>query len=155
MIRSLGELIGQTSKAQTLVAGIEKAFSEIQPLTRPLRTAYFIWRKPWMTVGGDTFIHDMLQRCGFTNLFADQSRYPTIDPARPGQLRSRPALLRTLPLPGQTHLKEIQTLLPNAIVRLVDGELFSWYGSRLLQAPAYFQRLLTDCHMGLPKKDEL
>jgi hypothetical protein len=39
-------------------------------------------------------------------------------------------------------MEELQSLLPNATIRLVDGELFSWYGSRLLLAPAYFQDLI-------------
>jgi ABC-type Fe3+-hydroxamate transport system substrate-binding protein len=154
MIRSVGDLVGQTPKAQAVAAGIEKAFNELQRLTRPLRTAYLIWRNPWMTVGGDTFIHDMIQRCGFTNIFTTQSRYPTIDPAT--LITCDLVLLSSEPYPFRDkHLFEIQTLLPNAIVRLVDGELFSWYGSRLLQAPAYFRQLLIDCHAGLPKKDEL
>jgi ABC-type Fe3+-hydroxamate transport system substrate-binding protein len=156
MIRSVGELVGRTQKAQTLATEIEKAFHELTaaPLTSPLRTAYFIWRNPWMTVGGDTFIHDMLQRSGFTNLFATESRYPAVDLATLSNCDL--VLLSSEPYPfREKHIKEIQTLLPNAIIRLVDGELFSWYGSRLLQAPAYFRRLLTDCHAGLPKKDEL
>jgi hypothetical protein len=107
-----------------------------------------------MASGGDTFIHDMLQRCGFINLFGAQSRYPTIDPASLSNCDL--VLLSSEPYPFRNqHLNEIQTMLPNAIARLVDGELFSWYGSRLLQAPAYFQRLLADCQAGLPKKDEL
>jgi len=154
MIRSVGDLVGRSAKAQSLAADIEKAFNDLQPAARSLRAAYFIWRNPWMTAGGDTFIHDMLQRCGFINMFSSQSRYPTVDPDTLTDCDL--VLLSSEPYPFRDkHLFEIQTLLPNAIVRRVDGELFSWYGSRLLQAPAYFRRLLTDCHMGLPKKDEL
>src|SRR5580658_5624059 len=128
MIRSVGELVGQTPKAKSLAAEIENAFAALAPKSSlPIRTAYFIWRKPWMTAGGDTFIHDMLQRCGFINLFAAQSRYPTIDPAT--LTTSDLVLLSSEPYPFRDkHRKEIQTLLPNAIVRPVDGELFSWYG---------------------------
>lgn len=155
MIRSVGELIGQTAKAQTLATDIEKAFSELTATPpssptpspspsvtpSPIRTAYFIWRNPWMTVGGDTFIHDMLHRCGLTNLFATESRYPTVDPATLSNCNL--VLLSSEPYPFRArHVKEIQTLLPNVIVRLVDGEPFSWYGSRLLQAPAYFRQFL-------------
>jgi ABC-type Fe3+-hydroxamate transport system substrate-binding protein len=157
MIRSVGELIGQTAKAQTLATDIEKAFSELtatppssltpSAIPSPLRTVYFIWRNPWMTVGGDTFIHDMLQRCGLTNLFATESRYPVVDPSTLSNCDL--VLLSSEPYPFRSkHLKEIQSLLPNAIVQLVDGELFSWYGSRLLQAPAYFRRLLTGLQPG-------
>jgi ABC-type Fe3+-hydroxamate transport system substrate-binding protein len=154
MIRSVGELVGQTQKAQALVTEIEKAFSKLaSKSSSPLRTAYFIWREPWMTIGGDTFIHDMLQRCGLTNLFATQSRYPIVDPATLSDCDL--ILLSSEPYPfREKHVKEIQALVPDAFVRLVDGELFSWYGSRLLQAPAYFQQLQASL-AGLPKKDEL
>ena len=159
MIRSVGELIGQTAKAQTLATDIEKAFSDLTAISpsspipfaipspttsttpSPLRTVYFIWRNPWMTVGGDTFIHDMLQRCGLTNLFVTESRYPVVDPSTLSNCDL--VLLSSEPYPFRArHLQEIQTLLPNVIVRLVDGEPFSWYGSRLLRAPAYFRQFL-------------
>jgi ABC-type Fe3+-hydroxamate transport system substrate-binding protein len=141
MIRSVGELVGKPQKAHALAASIEKGFNELKPLTHPLRIAYFIWRNPWMTAGGDTFIHDMLQCCGFINLFSTQSRYPTFDPA--ALTNCDLVLLSSEPYPFRDkHIAEIQNLLPGVIVRLVDGELFSWYGSRLLQAPLYFRHLL-------------
>jgi ABC-type Fe3+-hydroxamate transport system substrate-binding protein len=141
MIRSVGDLVGRTQKAHDLAASIEKGFNELQLLTYPLRTAYFIWRNPWMSTGGDTFIHDMLQRCGLTNLFSTQSRYPIVEPA--ALINCDLVLLSSEPYPFRDkHIAEIQNLLPDVIVRLVDGELFNWYGSRLLQAPAYFQKLL-------------
>jgi ABC-type Fe3+-hydroxamate transport system substrate-binding protein len=161
MIRSVGELVAQPQKAQSLAANIEKGFNELRPLTHPLHTAYLIWRTEsprasitWMTVGGDTFIHDMLQRCGFTNLFAAQSRYPTVDIAALTDCDL--VLLSSEPYPFRDrHLQEIQTRLPNAIIRFVDGQLFSWYGSRLLQAPAYFQNLQAGCRPEIGKNNEL
>jgi ABC-type Fe3+-hydroxamate transport system substrate-binding protein len=154
MIRSVGELVAQPQKAQSLVAGIEKGFNELRPLTHPLHTAYLIWRNPWMTVGGDTFIDEMLQRCGFTNLFAAQSRYPTVDIT--ALTNCDLILLSSEPYPFRhKHLLEIQTLLPSATIRLVDGELFSWYGSRLLQAPAYFRSLQAACRPEIGKNNEL
>ena len=91
-----------------------------------------------MTVGGDTFIHDMLQRCGFINPFSARSRYPTIDPAALADCDL--VLLSSEPYPfREKHSARAQYLFPMPVVRLVDGEFFSWYGSRLLQAPAYFR----------------
>jgi ABC-type Fe3+-hydroxamate transport system substrate-binding protein len=167
MIRSVGELISRPQQALALAAAIEKGFGELasralsplatpqhstsrppmaalsQGAPRPLRTAYFIWRKPWMTAGGDTFINDMLQRCGLINIFGDQGRYPTVEPASLAAAGCELVLLSSEPYPfREKHAQEIQTLLPNATIRLVDGEFFSWYGSRLLHAPAYFQKLL-------------
>jgi ABC-type Fe3+-hydroxamate transport system substrate-binding protein len=153
MIRSVGELISRPQQALTLAAAIEKGFSTpagsatqpVAALPHPLRTAYFIWRKPWMTAGGGTFIDDMLQRCGLVNIFGDENRYPVADPASLASKGCELVLLSSEPYPfREKHAQEIQTLLPNATIRLVDGEFFSWYGSRLLQTPAYLQQLLTE-----------
>ncbi|HEV3327454.1 MAG TPA: helical backbone metal receptor [Puia sp.] len=140
MIRAVGELVGRPAQALTLATAIEKAFGELPPTpTHPPRTAYFIWRKPWMVAGSHTFIDDMLRRCGLTNIFGDQDRYPVVDTAHLANRGCELVLLSSEPYPfREQHIAEIQTLLPNASIRLVDGELFSWYGSRLLHAPAYF-----------------
>jgi ABC-type Fe3+-hydroxamate transport system substrate-binding protein len=167
MIRALGDLTGRPQQALTLATTIEKGFQALSPVfppeppnTSPFppkspgtgptlpnspRTAYLIWRKPWMAAGGGTFIHDMLQRCGFINIFGSQDRYPIIDPASPATSNCDLILLSSEPYPfREKHVLEIQTLLPDATIRLVDGEIFSWYGSRLLHAPAYFQQLLRE-----------
>jgi ABC-type Fe3+-hydroxamate transport system substrate-binding protein len=149
MIRAVGGLVGCPAQALTLAASIEKAFGELPPTTtHPPRTAYFIWRKPWMVAAGGTFIDDMLQRCGFTNIFGSQDRYPIIDPASLATSGCDLVLLSSEPYPfREKHILELQTLLPNATIRLVDGELFSWYGSRLLEAPAYFRHLIRNCDL--------
>jgi len=57
----------------------------------------------------------------------------------------QPVLLSSEPYPFRDkHREELQALLPHATIRLVDGEMFSWYGSRLLLAPAYFQNLISE-----------
>ena len=96
-----------------------------------------------MTVGNDTFIHHMLGVAGFENVFADKNRYPEITiedlKARAPQF----ILLSSEPYPfKQKHVEELQQGLPSAKILLVDGEMFSWYGSRLLKAPKYFEELL-------------
>jgi ABC-type Fe3+-hydroxamate transport system substrate-binding protein len=165
MIRALGELIGRPRQAMDLAQNIQKGFDELNALPKPTysplpespgpfpslsespRSAYLIWRNPWMAAGGDTFIHDMLQRCGFTNIFGNQDRYPIIDPASLATSNCDLILLSSEPYPfREKHVLEIQTFLPDANIRLVDGEIFSWYGSRLLHAPAYFQQLLKEIH---------
>jgi hypothetical protein len=96
-----------------------------------------------MTVGGDTFIHDMLTRCGCINIFAYASRYPatTLEQIRYSGLQLM--LLSSEPYPfGQKHIAEIQAELPETQILLVNGEYFSWYGSRLTGAAAYFQSLM-------------
>jgi len=108
-----------------------------------IRTVYLIWRDPYMTVGGDTFISDMMQRAGFINVFQHQSRYPSVTINQLANNGCQLLLLSTEPYPfQQKHINELQQLLPNTIILLADGEMFSWYGSRLLLSAKYFEGLI-------------
>lgn len=142
MIRAVGTLTGRTQKGISLADDIRQAFQTSTTLPRPLRTAYFIWKNPWMTAGGDTFIHHMLEQCSFVNIFSDRDRYPIIQLEELTQKDCELILLSSEPYPfREKHVAEIKTILPSATIRLVDGEMFSWYGSRLLKSPAYFRQL--------------
>ena len=144
MVKALGTITGRTHEALSLAGQIGQQFQELAPLHATLlRTAYFIWRAPWMTAGGDTFIHHMLEQCHFVNIFADKSRYPSITLDELADRRCELVLLSSEPYPFRDkHIAEIREVLPAARIRLVDGEMFSWYGSRLLESPAYFRRLM-------------
>ncbi|MDO6432355.1 helical backbone metal receptor [Flavitalea sp. BT771] len=144
MINALGTLTGKMQEALSLTDRIGRQFQELALLhPRPLRTAYFIWRDPWMVAGGDTFIHHMLQQCGLSNIFAGENRYPAITLDELADRRCELVLLSSEPYPFRDkHIAEIREVLPAARFRLVDGEMFSWYGSRLLESPACFRQLL-------------
>ena len=143
MMRKLGELTGKTEKANSIAAAVESKFKHHLPLnTYPLKVAYLIWRKPYMAAGRDTFIDDMLQRAGFENVFAQLSRYPEISSEMLASANPEVILLSSEPYPfSEKHIAALQEICPAAQIQLVDGELFSWYGSRLLQAPDYFVAL--------------
>src|SRR5207253_1047044 len=104
--------------AQKLSQKIIDSFQKLNPKST-IDTAYFIWRKPYLSVGQDTFIHQMLLNCGFQNVFADYFRYPEISAE---QLQtSQPALilLSSEPYPFQEkHIREFQAICPNALVKL-------------------------------------
>ncbi|TGE16623.1 helical backbone metal receptor [Hymenobacter elongatus] len=143
MIRQLGTIIGTAARAQLLADTIEASFTALQPAPRPVSAAYFIWRKPYMVAAGGTFIDEMLQRAGFRNVFADATRYPDVTAAQLAAVSPEAILLSSEPYPfAEKHVAEFQALCPSATVRIVDGELFSWYGSRLQHSAAYFQSLL-------------
>jgi ABC-type Fe3+-hydroxamate transport system substrate-binding protein len=111
-------------------------------LTEPIPCAYFIWRNPWMVAGGDTFINDMLERAGFINVFRGLTRYPTIDADTLSASGCRLVLLSSEPYPfREKHVSEFRAVVPNARVWMVDGEMFSWYGSRMTYMPLYFNYL--------------
>jgi ABC-type Fe3+-hydroxamate transport system substrate-binding protein len=142
MILKVGGLVDKEGQAQALVADIKHRFNQF--ITHPLhlKTAYLIWRKPYMVAGRQTFIDDLLQKCGLTNVF-DSNRYPEVTPEMLITANPEVVLLSSEPYPfTQKHIEEFKTLLPNACVLLVDGEMFSWYGSHLLHAPAYFKQLI-------------
>ncbi|WEK35291.1 MAG: helical backbone metal receptor [Candidatus Pseudobacter hemicellulosilyticus] len=159
MIRSIGRLTGALPEADALAADIEEGFARWQIqcsalYQQPIPTAYLIWKDPWMTVGQDTFIHDLLQRCGLYNVFGHLPRYPAISIEQLQAAQPALLLLSSEPYPfKEKHLAALQTLLPHTSIRLADGEAFSWYGSRLLHSPAYFRELLGDLiHNPLQKK---
>lgn len=144
MIRRVGALTGTTGKAEALATGIGQAFDTFQPLTPPLSAAYLIWHEPMMAAGTDTFVNDMLARCGLTNAFAQRTeRYPQVSPAELAAADPDVILLSSEPYPfAEKHIPHYNMICPGTPVHLVDGELFSWYGSRLLRSPAYFSGLL-------------
>ncbi|HNP95296.1 MAG TPA: helical backbone metal receptor, partial [Cyclobacteriaceae bacterium] len=90
----------------------------------------------------DTFIHSILSEIGFVNTLQSKSRYPELDESDLESLNPDYVFLSSEPYPfRQKHLGELEKLFPNAKVILVDGEFFSWYGSRLMKAPQYFNSL--------------
>jgi ABC-type Fe3+-hydroxamate transport system substrate-binding protein len=95
-----------------------------------------------MSVGEDTFIDDILKIIGFSNVLGHKKRYPEISPQDIKLLQPDFIFLSSEPYPfKEKHIKEIQEISPSSKIVLVDGEMFSWYGSRLLFANAYFHTL--------------
>ena len=105
--------------------------------------AYLIWKKPYMASGSNTFITEMLNECGFINVFANHiNRYPEITIEELQKRNPDLLFLSSEPYPfKEKHIQELQVYLPQTKISLVDGEMFSWYGSRLLYAFDYFSTL--------------
>lgn len=139
MITSIGELTGRESAGLSMVTQIRTLFEQIKPINA--RALYLIWRKPWMGVGQSTFINSMLQTLGLENIL-DSFRYPELSDEQLGDLQPEVVFLSSEPYPfHKDHIEEVHRLLPKSKIILVDGEMFSWYGSRLLRAPNYFNNL--------------
>ena len=144
MISTVGSLVNRETEADALCVDIINKFNNFSLYTLNLNVAYFIWRKPYMVAGTGTFIDNMLQKCGLTNAI-DNDRYPEISPLEIIKINPDLILLSSEPYPfKQKHIDEFQLMLPKARVMLVDGEMFSWYGSRLLYAPDYFKSIIND-----------
>ena len=145
MMLQLGNLTGTGSRAEELVQTIKTGFDNLKPAPLTIKTAYFIWRDPFMVVGRNNFIDHMLQRCGFSNVFVNLERYPEITPEQLQLANPQLILLSSEPYPfKQKHIAEFQELCPQATIKVVDGEMFSWYGSRLTKAPEYLHGVIDD-----------
>ena len=142
MITDIGTLTNKLSESKVLVNEIHQSFNQL-PITKPpFRVAYLIWQEPFITIGRDTFIHDMMERCGFENVFKHLNRYPEISIADLQSSKIELVLLSSEPYPfKEIHKKKIEEHLIGVKCILVDGEFFSWYGSRMLIAPQYFKDL--------------
>lgn len=142
MIRRVGLITGRKEAAEVLAAAIGTSFAGLALTSELIPAAYFIWRQPYMVAAAGTFIDDMLRRAGFRNVFGHLGRYPEITPEQLHAAAPRQILLSSEPYPfGEKHVTEFQQLCPEATVRVVDGELFSWYGCRLRHSAEYFQGL--------------
>lgn len=142
MIGEIACITHTTAAASKIIAGIRRSFAGLPSHTAPRKATYLIWKDPYMTIGHDTFIHSMLKAAGFDNAFADKTRYPVVDVKAVQQSGCEYLFLSSEPYPfKQKHIDELQLQLPGIKVMLVDGEMFSWYGSRLLYAAEYFRSL--------------
>lgn len=132
LIAQLGEILDRNDEAESLVARSLKTI-ESAAHSKMRRAVYLIWKNPYMTIGGDTYIHDMMRHFGYNNLFGVSKRYPVITIDDIQQLNPDVVLLSSEPFPfREKHILELQSQLPESEVQLVDGELYSWYGTRLL-----------------------
>lgn len=141
MIQAVGKLTEKVKESKIINDQITQAFSHLRKHNG--RVLYLIWRNPWMGAGSDTFIHSMLQQMGLLNVLEDYPRYPELSSEQIQNLNPDHIFLSSEPYPFQEkHFSEFRTIAPHSKLSLVDGKLFSWYGSRLIYAPGYFDKLL-------------
>lgn len=140
MISDLGMVFSKLEKAQSIIADLQQIMVKGNVLSGSV--AYLIWKDPFMTVGNDTYIHNILEKCGLSNVYVSQQRYPEITLANLKQQQADYIFLSSEPFPfQQKHIAEIQERIPDSKIVLVDGEYFSWYGSRLLHLSDYIDSL--------------
>lgn len=149
LLQDFGDRPGVAERAGALADELHAELARCAAQTWPARRVlYLVWRDPWMTVARDTYIARMLAQVGWHS-------WPPVEggpngAARYPQLRSDESwlgeidelLLSSEPYRfGSEHLVEAQALCPQARVRLVDGELLSWYGPRAARGLAYLRAL--------------
>jgi len=143
MIEDIGSITKKETKASALIQSIKNEFSQNQHHINVLKNVvYLIWKDPYMTIGGDTFINNMLMQAGYKNLFDNTLRYPEVSIELLQGLKPEYIFLSSEPYPfSNKHLEELNSALPDSEIMLVNGEMFSWYGPRLLQSANYFNQL--------------
>ena len=147
MIAQVSCMVGKEKQGVALIAQIERAFASLRAhgneRMEPRKAINLIWNEPLMEVGPGTFIDAMLPYAGFKNLLAAADvRYPVLTAEALKDLEPEYLLLSSEPFPfAAKHVAGFQKLLPSCKIILVDGEYFSWYGSRLVGAATYFEEL--------------
>ena len=154
MISEIGTIVGAGDKIREILCPLSREFTdfrEANSFSESYTTLYFIWKNPFMVAGNDTFINDILRQCSLKNLILE-NRYPTINKRAIKKLNPQLILLSSEPYPfSRSHIEEFAKLLPNAYIRIVDGELFSWYGSRLKYTIQYLKELQEDIKLHFNK----
>jgi ABC-type Fe3+-hydroxamate transport system substrate-binding protein len=141
MMLRLGDVCGVPEAALSIVKDVHKARKWLKTPSESVPTAYLIWRRPYMTVNSHTFIHHMMQLCGMYNVFGNlPDRYPEVSEEDLKSANPRLVVLSSEPYPfSEKHFEELEKILPEAYLFLADGEMFSWYGSRMIEAFDYLE----------------
>ncbi|MFO7847766.1 MAG: helical backbone metal receptor [Balneolaceae bacterium] len=133
-IHEIGERCGAQKKATSINKKINDQLQNI-PDEPSQRVAYFIWKDPWMTVGHDTYIHSVLTHWNLQNVFGSHNRYPKVTLNDVCSRNPELILLSSEPYPfKEKHKAEVQEHCPNTRILQVNGEWFSWYGSRMIES---------------------
>lgn len=142
MIKTLGSIVNKDHIANSIIEETNMRFDllskEVSKTHSRKKVLYFIWNEPNFLAGKSTFIDDMLSKCGLNNISSD-FRYPEASGIENPDL----VFLSSEPFPFKDkHVKSFKQIYPSAEIVLVDGEMFSWYGSRLPEAASYFMNLI-------------
>lgn len=148
LISMYGTLFTVKSQAEELITAIKNEQLKFQDFIKKqpkLKTVYFIWKNPWMIAANHTFINTLMSEAKFENYFQNLDRYPEIDLENDIDSNVEVIMLSTEPFPFKyEYVEAMKIKFPNAKVLLVDGELFSWYGSRLAKSFEYFKTLRSE-----------
>jgi len=145
MVRELGAVTGTAARAADIADELDELYAAARARLvgrAPVPVFYAIWREPYMTIGHDTYVHDMLRVCGGANVFADRpDRYPTVTLDEIAARRPAVILLPDEPFRFRPrHARDFEA--SQARVHLVDGKPFSWHGPRIAEALRTIPQLL-------------
>ena len=140
-LMDMGTLFDKYDTVDEIIHNIDKHQFKTEKFTS-FKSVYLIWKEPWMSIGGDTFIDKMMQIAGFENLFSYEKRYPSFAFSKLIDLQPEVLLLSSEPFPfKEKHKEELQKFLPKTKIILVEGEPFTWFGAYAEKALLYFKSL--------------
>lgn len=133
-IHNIGWKCSAEERAKSLIHKIQERMEGV-PDEKPMSAAYMIWRDPWMSVGSDTYIHSVMEHWKLVNVYSDKTRYPKTTLEELSLKKPEVILLSSEPYPfKEKHIREVGDICKGSSIILVNGEWFSWYGSRMVKA---------------------
>jgi|LGOV01.1.fsa_nt_gb ABC-type Fe3+-hydroxamate transport system substrate-binding protein len=145
LIKDIGAICGKKLEAEVLCSRISDVCKNVSKVQKtPKRVAYFIWRNPFMVAGNNTYINSLLSKLGFVNVFKQlEGRYPVITFKDLENANVDEIFLSSIPFPfNAIHAQEFEMHFPDKKITFVDGEVFSYYGSRIAKSESYLLSLL-------------
>ena len=137
MIKGLGIVLRQETVSRRLIDVIDKSYNNLGDIGKGMNVLYLIWDEPTYIAGTSTYIGSIIEKLGFVNE-CQIERYPSIEELQPAEPDY--VFLSSEPFPFKSkHIEKYKKHFPNSKVILVDGEMFSWYGSRMFLASDYFK----------------
>ena len=137
MIKGLGTVLGKETFSVRMVDMLHKSYENLGGIGKGKKVLYLIWDEPTYIAGTSTYIGSIIEKLGFVN-DCQIERYPSIEVVHPCDPDY--VFLSSEPFPFKSkHIEKYKKQFPNSKVILVDGEMFSWYGSRMLLAMEYFK----------------
>ncbi|SFU33222.1 substrate-binding protein [Pustulibacterium marinum] len=136
LFKQYGILFDKVFQADKLLAQINSKIEKLKTISdseKPKSALYFIWKDPWMVAGNDTYINEMMQLLGYQNVI-QENRYPQIVLDAFQTNPPECILLSSEPYPFQKkHVQQLTEFFKDSKIELIDGELFSWFGTRLIK----------------------
>ncbi len=138
MLDGLGAVFDRADVTAGVINSIKQKLEKYSPAGSYKKTMYLIWKNPWMAAGRSAFIGAMMKVAGFDNFIS--GRYPQV--SRQEFEKANTLLLATEPYHfTESDRQQLLEEYPDKNVIIVDGEMFTWYGTHMLKAIDYFERL--------------
>lgn len=144
LILQLARIHAREREGDAIVSRLAAALEEVRRKARRFTFAVAIWKNPWMWCGGDTYVSNLVAEAGGLNVFAGQTRYPTLQ-AEDVVREHRPEVIF---LPDEPYLftdddaADLRAKTGARVVGPFAGDLFTWHGTRTVEGLAFLRDFL-------------